>query len=304
MRFEGIIHYNHMRELDLTNKVFKEQFYKFFTILKEGFIVLIFCTFLGLSAGIVYSTSLNPLFSITSEIAPKNTTSSTSSGDSYSIVSLFGIQTAGELDEIRSVMFSYRTAEKLWNNGYDSIIYSNNYDPVQEKYIVSPSNWNRFQAWILGYELNTEIGPPDLRDTIRSMMKSTISEFTGHLFLEGLSSNPELVKKIMLDIVVESDNLLKQEKKDEANKQIEFLNSQLGENLDSDVRSSLVESIKQQYLTIALLSNDLPYTIKMIEKPIISSNPVSPNLQFIYFFWSFLGFSLSFIYLFIRKYFF
>ena len=203
-----------MRELDLTNKVFKEQFYRFFTILKEGFIVLIFCTFLGLSAGVIYSTSLQPAFSVTSEIAPKQA-SSVSSGDSYSIVSLFGIQTAGELDVIRSVMFSYRTAEKLWNKGYNEILYSNNYDPVQEKYVFSPPNWNRFKAWILGYELNTEIGPTDLRDTIRSMMKSTISEYTGHLFLEGLSSNPELVKKIMLDIVVESDNLLKQEKKDE-----------------------------------------------------------------------------------------
>lgn len=292
-----------MRELDLTNKIFKEQFFRFYTILKEGFIVLIFCTFLGLSAGIVYSTSLAPLFSITSEIAPKQS-GSTSTGDSYSFVSLFGIQTAGELDEIKSVMFSYRTAEKLWDKGYNKIIFSGNFDPAQEKYVFSPPNWNRFKAWILGYELNTEIGPADLRDTIRSMMDATISEYTGHMFLEGMSSNPKLVKQLMLDVVVESDNLLKEQKKEEANKQIEFLNSQLGENLDSDVRSSLVESIKQQYLTIALLSNDLPYTIKMIEKPIISSNPVSPNLQFIYFFWSFLGFSLSFIYLFIRKYFF
>ena len=291
-----------MRELDLTNKVFKEQFYKFYIILKEGFVVLIFCTFLGLSAGIIYSTSLNPLFSITSEIAPKHS-SSTSSGASYSFVSLFGIQTAGELDEIMAVMFSYRVAEKLWNKGYNKILFSNDYDSTQEKYVSSPSNWNKFKAWILGYELNTEIGPSDLRDTIRSMMDAELGEFTGHMFLEGLSSNPKLVKQLMLEVVLESDNLLKEQKKDEANKQIEFLNSQLGESLDSDVRSSLVESIKQQYLTIALLSNDLPYTIRMIEEPIISSNPVSPNLQFIYFFWSFLGFSLSFIYLFIRKYF-
>jgi len=292
-----------MRELDLTNKVFKEQFYKFFTILKEGYRVLIFCTFLGLSGGILYSTSLNPLFSITSEIAPKNSTS-TSSGASYSFVSLFGIQTAGELDEIMAVMFSYRVAEKLWNKGYNKIIFANDYDPTQEKYVTSPTNWNKFKSWILGYELNTEIGPSDLRDTIRSMMDAELGEFTGHMFLEGLSSNPKLVKQLMLEVVVETDNLLKDQKRDEANKQIEFLSSQLDESLDSDVRSSLVESIKQQYLTIALLSNDLPYTIRMIEKPIISSNPVSPNLQFIYFFWSFMGFSLSFIYLFIRKYFF
>ena len=107
-----------MRELDLTNKVFKEQFFKFYTILKEGFIVLIFCTFLGLSAGIIYSTSLQPAFSITSEIAPKQS-SSTSSGDSYAFVSLFGIQTAGELDEIINPLIANHETTKISNLNYE-----------------------------------------------------------------------------------------------------------------------------------------------------------------------------------------
>ena len=82
---------------------------------------------------------------------------------------------------------------------------------------------------------------------------------------------------------------------------IEYLKKELAKTKDRDVTKTLSESIKTSYLNISLLSNDLPYSFRWIERPRSSIYPASPNLTFIYIFFIFMGFSFSSIYLYVRK---
>jgi len=62
----------------------------------------------------------------------------------------------------------------------------------------------------------------------------------------------------------------------------------------------LISSIKSKYLDVALLSNDLPYSHRVIDEPDVSDRPVSPNLPSICIFFTFIGFSLHFLIIFLR----
>jgi hypothetical protein len=115
------------------------------------------------------------------------------------------------------------------------------------------------------------------------------------------TSDPSMAVKFITDALLAADQSLKEEKISYANSQINFLNNKLLTVSDIDIRNVLNDSLKKQYMEIAFASSDLPYAIKIIEPPVISSSIVSPNLEFVYNLFTLLGFLFPVIILFVRK---
>ena len=63
----------------------------------------------------------------------------------------------------------------------------------------------------------------------------------------------------------------------------------------------MIGLLKEQLLNESLVEQDNFYSIEVLEKPRRSKNPDFINLQFIYLGFSFIGFMLSTIWLYLRK---
>ena len=288
--------------IELTNtrlKEFKVVFQGLLTILKENFVKLVSATLLGLLVGIIYSFTLTPQFLVTATISQNDeVTSGGGVGQTNSLLNsiLTDEVGGGDFDRLFGMMFSYATAEAMWEKGYGDILYSASYDETENKYLREPNNWEKISSLVLGYEIDREITPANLRSHFQSAIdhgKDFDYPATQNVYV--YTENPELYQKLLLDLLVASDNLFKEQKLTYARKQINYLEEQLKLIGDIEIKSTIVDSIKSKYLNIALLSNDLPYSYKITDYPQYSQNPTSPNLRFIYYFFSFMGFSIVFL---------
>ena len=253
----------------------------------------------GLLIGVIYSLTLTPQFLVTATISQNDEVSSSGGvGKTNSLLNslLTDEVGGGDFDRLFGMMFSYATAEAMWNKGYGDILYSKSYDETEKKYVREPNNWEKISSLILGYEIDTEITPANLRSHLDAAVDHGKDfDYPGTQNVFVYTSNPELYKKILLDLLIISDNLFKEQKLNYARKQIDYLEDQLQLIADIEIKGTIVNSIKSKYLNIALLSNDLPYSYKITDYPQISQNPTSPNLRFIYYFFSFMGFSIVFL---------
>tara|TARA_B110000014_G_scaffold149909_1_gene104551 strand:+ start:13242 stop:14150 length:909 start_codon:yes stop_codon:yes gene_type:complete len=265
-------------------------------------------TLVGLLLGIIYSTTLTPRFQVTAVIAPNELTNTNASpvGVGQMVKTLTGSSNPQGLDPLFDVIFTYPTAKILWEAGYDKIFFGDNYDPEKDKFLIGePTFSDIFSSWVLGYDLsilNEELTPTDLKGTLDGYVLLKIPRGkTRKALVYSLTSNPELAKKVIVDLLMAADQTLKDERIIYAESQINFIKSKLETVNEVEVRRSLIDSMKKQYLEIALASSDLPYSMRIVEPPQSSPTFVSPNLQFIYYAFSFLGFVISIIFLYIRS---
>ena len=117
-----------------------------------------------------------------------------------------------------------------------------------------------------------------------------------------MTSNPEKYRDFLVSLIKATDDHLKVEKLSYANQQIVFLADQSTVIRDVDIKKTLINSIKSKYLDVALLSNDLPYSHRIIDEPYISDKPLSPNLPFIFIFFTFIGFASNLLIIYVRRY--
>jgi len=302
--------------LDFKNEKIGDYFFEIKDIFLKNIKFLTFSTLLFLLIGVIYSFNITPKFSVSSIIVsnqPDGESQQMQLGGLSSLLNTAAPTT--KLDDLVNVIKAYPTAEQLWDLGYDSVFFGFYYDADKDIYPKPPPElWQRIKSRILGYDLELlekEYSPLDLKNIINSLLIITPLEYKINdskkqygLRVSMTTDNPELAKKIIPDLLTSADNVLKETRIEYAEAQVSFLKEQLQTVEDSDIRMSFIDIMKGHYRKLALLSSDLPFSYKVIEGPIISNGPVYPNLKFIYIFFPFIGFSLSFVYLYLRKLFF
>ena len=147
--------------------------------------------------------------------------------------------------------------------------------------------------------MDKTIGPRQLKNLIKGSIK--ITKEKDSLLISFTTTEPKIFKTLLEDLLREADNLLKREELAYANSQLDYLSKKVISITEKDIRRSLLDAIKQQHLSIAFLSNDLPYSLNIIEDPYISQNPTSPNLIFIYIIFLFIGFAGRLIYIIYKR---
>ena len=289
-----------MNKTDLDNDNLQRLFSLLFITIKENAKDLITFSLISLLIGFIYSLFLVPQFKVEAHITSNDNSYSSSSNES-AFTDLLGFdEKRTKIDDLVSSLTTYKTANVLWEMGYSDTFYKKSFDEDSGTYInnnvpISQS----FQAFILGYEIDKTIGPRQLKNLIKNSIK--ITKEKDSLLISFTTTEPQIYKTLLEDLLREADNLLKREELAYANSQLEYLSKKVINITEKDIRRSLLDAIKQQHLSIAFLSNDLPYSLNIIEDPYISQNPTSPNLIFIYIIFIFIGFVARLIYIIYKK---
>mgnify|MGYP000904290693 CR=1 FL=1 len=290
---------------ELENSSIKDLILELKDLFISNFLRLLATSAFALSLGIIWSLFLTPEFMISAKIGPNiNSDQPVMSSTSTSLITSFlgaGSSSTEDMDNFKTAMYSLPVAKKLWDKGYDEIIYKNNFNQDSKTFVRSkPSVGERLGALILGYEINLEIGAKDLKSIIQSKVNFISPDFDPNVTLTIITSKPHIYKDLLSTLIRTTDDFLKEEKLSYANQQIDFLTNQALMAKDVDIKKALISSMKSKYLDAALLSNDLPYSHRIIDEPLVSEKPMSPNLPFICIFFTFIGFSFHFMIIFLR----
>jgi len=273
-------------------------------LLEKNLLKLLTFTFSGLVIGLLWTFTLTPEFQISAKIGPNlnsqdNPQLSSSSGFISTI--LQGNET-DQLSNLETAMFSYPVAEQLWDQGFNKVFYEIYYDEESDSYRRSKATFKeKFAARILGYNIILEIGPDDLKSLIQQEVDYSTSEFDPNVNIYITTSQPKKFSPFLKSLIVESDKNLKKEKISYATEQIKFLTKKIEESRDVDIKRSLTNSLKSSYLDLALHSNDLPSSYRLIDPVFVSEKPVVPNLKLIFIFFPFLGFFIGFLIIYLKE---
>lgn len=252
---------------------------------------------------LIYSFSLSPKYQIVADVKLKEESGNSSLAGSSSVLSFITGGGAGNnFWDFYNIVYSTEVAEKLWLKGYDSKIFSSNYNNESEEYIRMPTAWEKIKSWIIGYEINNEINYVDLREHIKSNVDlNDLTEEQNLLRFTISTGNPDLYEELLSDLIRFTDDAIKESEINKNKNKINFLSNKIATVSDVEIKNAMIGLLKEQLLNESLVEQDNFYSIEVLEKPRRSKNPDFINLQFIYLGFSFIGFMLSTIWLYLRK---
>ena len=158
------------------------------------------------------------------------------------------------------------------------------------------------KSWIIGYSLNNEINYVDLRNHIQSEVELlNLTEEQNLLRFSISTENPELYETLLRDLIRVTDDSIKDRERSKNTNKIIFLSDRIASVSDVEIKNALIGLLKEQLLNESLVEQDDFFSIEVLEQPRRSKNPDFINLQFIYLGFTFIGFMLSILALYIRK---
>ena len=165
-----------------------------------------------------------------------------------------------------------------------------------------PTAWEKIKSWIIGYEINNEVNYVDLREHIKSQVDlNDLTEEQNLLRFTISTGNPDLYEELLSDLIRFTDDSIKEREINKNKNKINFLSNKIATVSDVEIKNAMIGLLKEQLLNESLVEQDNFYSIEVLEKPRRSKNPDFINLQFIYLGFSFIGFMLSTIWLYLRK---
>jgi hypothetical protein len=181
--------------------------------------------------------------------------------------------------KFRANVFSSTTAKDLWIQGWGSKIFDSNNKFEDDNKIIKPQGlFTRFNAFLLGYDLNPYYSHLDLKSYIarkvgvRKAPRS--SDFTVMMFTVN---NKEQTENFIYDLIITADSDAKQKALRVSRARIQSAMSELKNPKNSFVNNALSSVLNAEYFKVASLSNDLPYYVYFVDMPNATEHPVSPN---------------------------
>ena len=287
----------------LSNSQIGKIFANFIEIIKTHSRFIFISTLVFFLISLIYSFTLSPKYQIVADVKLKEESGNTSLPGSSSVLSFITGGGAGNnFWDFYNIVFSTEVAEKLWLKGYDSKIFSSNYNKESEEYVRLPTAWEKIKSWIIGYEINNEVNYVDLREHIKSQVDlNDLTEEQNLLRFTISTGNPDLYEELLSDLIRFTDDSIKEREINKNKNKINFLSNKIATVSDVEIKNAMIGLLKEQLLNESLVEQDNFYSIEVLEKPRRSKNPDFINLQFIYLGFSFIGFMLSTIWLYLRK---
>ena len=185
---------------------------------------------------------------------------------------------------------------------YDKKIFVSNFDEANNSFKKSPKLWDVVKSWIIGYNLNNEVNYVDLRNHIQSEVELLdLTEEQNLLRFSISTQSPELYETLLRDLIRVTDNSIKERERSKNTNKIIFLSDKIASVSDVEIKNAMIGLLKEQLLNESLVEQDDFFSIEVLEQPRRSKNPDFINLQFIYLGFTFIGFMLSILALYIRK---
>ena len=165
------------------------------------------------------------------------------------------------------------------DRGWGSRLFdAGNFYEDDNKILKSHGMFNRFSAFLLGYELNPYYSHLDLKEFILRKVQirqaPRASDFTVSMLTDG---DRELAKELIYNIIITADSAAKQKALTVSRARIKSAMDELQNPKNSLVNNGLSSVLNSEYFKVASLSNDLPYYVYFVDMPSASEYPISPN---------------------------
>jgi hypothetical protein len=234
---------------------------------------------LSLPFSIILILLSTPKFLIESKLIETNTFSSPSSNINNVLDIVSGESSSSDAyEKFSSHLFSLETAKKMWDLGWGTKIFfdqnSDEINQIKKKHSLV----DRVSALLMRYKLNPYIDYRDLNSYIIGTIKVYKSPRAPDINLSGLFTSTEIGIEFMDDLIMTADLSAKESQLAITNQRSIAIQDALATNQPAIVSNSLVSLLNSDLLTVASLTNDLPYFVTIIDPAHASEYPISPNI--------------------------
>jgi capsular polysaccharide biosynthesis protein len=288
---------NYLDEIDLK---------KLFSVLWRGKYFIIIFTMISLAAGSLYLRSLSSSYSVTILLAPVQEEQGTPNfGNLGGLASLAGISLpTGSASDFAKYEIMLKTQEIstliFKEQNLIQALFLGEWDETQQ--IFREPKQNRTKP-IKNYlkELLTgrppkeykEPNPARLNEIIGGNVRINLDKKTGYLNLSIESSNPELLTKLMMSMIKNTDELFKKKFIKQANDAVQFYQIKISKARSQEHREILAKLIAKEERKLLLATREGPFVAEILTGPNTSLYPTSPKAKNILFLSMLLGSFLS-----------
>ena len=286
-----------------------------FSILWRGKYFVIIFTIISLATGSLYLRNTSSKYKVSILLAPVQEEQSTPNfGNLGGLASLAGIPlpTGSASDfakyelmlktqEISTLIFREQSLiQELFSGEWD-----NNqqifHEPEKNRKILIK---NYVKEVLTGQppEEYIEPNPARLSALINGYIRISFDKNTNYLNLSAESSNPELLTKLLVSMIENTDELFKKKFIKQANDAIKFYQIKISKARSQEHRQILATLIAKEERKLLLATRDGPFVAEILTGPNTSLYPTSPKASLILVLSILLGGFLSFALLLIRSF--
>ena len=276
-----------------------------FSVLWQGKYFIIIFTVIALMAGSIYLKILSSKYQVSILLAPVQEEIRPNFSGLGSLASLAGVSlpTSNASDFAKfELMLKTREISTLVFKDKNLIqkIFSGEWDNNQQIFRAQKRNRktlikNYVKELLTGRPPNKYAGPSPARlaEFIHGNVSIGLDMSTQYLTLNAESSNPELLTKLLVSMIKNTDELFKKKFLKQANDAVQFYQIKISKARSQEHRQILATLIAKEERKLLLATREGPFVAEILTGPNTSLNPTYPNPRLILIFSILLGFFLS-----------
>lgn len=261
-------------------------------------------TSIGIIISVLYSLSIQNTYISVAKLIPSGSDMSAQSTQFGGLAQLAGIQVSSKsspsqeaIESMKSFKFfenninnankdiaAFLLAVKSWDDKDNKFIFNDSYDSNKKLWLTDkPSERKVFKVFESNFSITDEPGSP--------------------LVVISYKHVSPFFAKQMLDLIIHNINeTSRSEDLIEAQKSIEYLNTQMPETNINEVKDVLSDLIKNQIQKIVLVKSNEDYIFKVLDPPFVPELKSGPNRAFICLAGAFISLMTSIVLLLLYSY--
>ena len=281
----------------------------------QGKFIIIAATAIFSVAAVFFSLSLPNIYKSAALLAPANSQQQSSlgaiAGQFGGLASLAGVNLGGGKDDRTSMAIAILNSQEFFSN------FAEKYNIIPD--LMAAENWNEKNNTVLyakdvylpdSDEWIREVPPPlkakpsmqESKEKFNDLLTVFQSEETGLVYIEIEHVSPYVAKQWVDWLVLEINVVMKSRDKEEAQRSISFLQSQIEETKISEHKTLLFELIEEQTKTLMFAEIRNEYAFKTIDPALVEELKTKPKRAVICIIAFLLGGMLSIAFVLIRHY--
>ena len=286
----------------------------FFSVLWGGKYLVIIFTMISLAAGSLYLRNAPYMYGVSILLAPVQAEQKSSLGNLGNLASLAGISLPTgnssdfskfeimlETQEISTMVFKEQNLiQELFSNEWDNNQKIFREPKKNRKMLIK----NSIKQLLTGRPSKEYTGPSParLKEFIGSNISIGLDQQTQYLSLTTETTNPKLLTKLIVSMIMRTDELFKKKFIERADDAVRFYQIKIAKARSQEHREILATLIAKEERKLLLATRDGPFVAEILTGPNTSLNPISPKPTFTLALCIFLSAFLSCVVLFIRRF--
>ena len=261
-----------------------------FSVLWRGKYFVIIFTMISLAAGSLYLRNVSSKYNVSILLAPVQVEQTAPNfGNLGGLASLAGISLpSGNASDFAKYEIMLKTQEistlVFKEKNLIQALFSDEWDNSQQIFRAPKKNRltlikNDVKELLTGQPPKeyTEPSPAKLKEFIYKKIRINLDKKTQYLNLSAENSNPELLTKLLVSMIKNTDELFKQKFITQANDAVQFYQIKIAKARSQEHRQILAQLIAKEEQKLLLATREGPFVAEILTGPNTSLYPTSPR---------------------------